>query len=96
MKYIISLKPKETLDKDKVEEQIRKAKNSNDYIQVKFGDKGQFIKIAFCRDMTYCIGFNFWNMQFQYHTNMMLKQYPKSVTYKLTSWLVEWVNRLNK
>ena len=58
--------------------------------------KGEFIKIAFCKDQTYCIGYNFWNMEFAVKTNIMLKQYPKTVNNKLAAWIFDWVNRLNR
>lgn len=96
MKYIINLKPKEKLLLNDIETKIRTARNSNDYILVHFGRKGEFIKIAFCKDQTYCIGYNFWNMEFAVKTNIMIKQYSRSVNGKLALWLTDWVNKLNR
>ena len=73
MKYIVNLNPKDRLLTNEVESQVRNARNSNDYILVNFGRKKEFIKVAFCKDQTYCIGYNFWNMEFQVKTNIMLK-----------------------
>lgn len=95
MKRIIDLKPKEKLNLNDVEKYIKSARNSNDYILIKFGRKGEFIKIAFCRDQTYCIGYNFWNMEFAVKTNILLKQYPKTVNGVLSNWLYNWVDKLN-
>lgn len=96
MKQVMLVKPKERLLLSEVENKIKNARNSNDYIEINFGRKGEFIKIAFCKDQTYCIGFNFWNMEFQVKTNIMLKQYPKTVTGKLALYLTDWVNKLNR
>lgn len=97
MRYVITLKPKQRMESlSDLENKIKNARNSNEYVQVNFGRKGEFIKLAFCKDMTYCIGFNFWNMEFQVKTNIMLKQYSKSVPAKLSSWMFDWVNKLNR
>lgn len=96
MKKIITVKPRETLSLNDLEYDIKNARNSNDYILVNFGRKGEFIKIAFCKDQTYCIGYNFWNLEFAVKTNVMLRQYPKTVNNKLALWLFEWVNKLNR
>lgn len=96
MKYIINVKPKERLSLNEIERKLKDARNSNDYILVNFGRKGEFIKMSFQKDQTYTIGFNFWNMEFQVKTNTMIRQYPKTVTGKLANWLTEWVNRLNR
>lgn len=96
MKQIITLTPKQKVSLNDLENQIKSARNSNDYIQVNFGSKGYFIKIAFCKDGSYCIGYNLWNMEFSVKTNIMIKQYPKSVVTKLAAWLFDWINRLNR
>lgn len=96
MKSVINLKPKDRLVLSDIETKMRSARSSNDYILVNFGRKGEFIKIAFCKDQTYCIGYNFWNMEFSVKTNVMLKQYPKTVANKLAAYLFDWVNKLNR
>lgn len=96
MKQIINMKPKDRISLNDIETKITNARNSNDYILVNFGRKGEFIKISFSKDQTYCIGYNFWNMEFQVKTNIMIKQYPKTVNKKLASWLFNWVNQLNR
>ena len=96
MKHIINLPPRKRISLNDLETKIREARNSNDYIQINFGSRNQFIKIAFCKDQTYTIGYNIWNMEFSVKTNVMLRQYPKTVNNKLAAWLFDWVNRLNK
>lgn len=96
MKAIINLKPKEQVLLNDIETKVRNARNTNDYILVNFGRKGEFIKIAFSRDQTYTIGYNFWNMEFAVKTNIMLKQYPRTVNAKLSNYLFDWVNKLNR
>ena len=96
MKQIINMKPKDRISLNEIETKLSNARNSNDYILVNFGRKGEFIKIAFSKDQTYCIGYNFWNMEFQVKTNIMIKQYAKTVNKKLSSWLFNWVNQLNR
>lgn len=96
MKQIITLPHKDRMNVSDVEVAIRNARNSNDYILVHFGQKGEFIKIAFCKDQTYCVGYNFINMEFTIKLNYMMKQYPKIVVGKLSAWLCDWVNRLNR
>lgn len=96
MKYIIDMKPKERINLNDLEIKMRNARNSCDYVLVNFGRKGEFIKVAFCKDQTYCIGYNFWNMEFAIKTNVMMKQYPKTVLTKLSAWLFDWVNKLNR
>ena len=96
MKYIIKLRRQEQLSLNEIEDKIRGARQSFDYVEVQFGSNfSRFIKIAFCKDQTYCIGFNFWNAEFSIKTNMMIKQYPKTVVNRLASYLTTWVNRLN-
>ena len=96
MKSIINLKPKDKVTLNDLETKIKNARNSNDYVLVNFGRKGEFIKIAFCKDQTYCIGYNFWNMEFAVKTNILMKQYSKSVNGVLANWLYTWVTRLNR
>lgn len=96
MKSIVNLKPKEKLSLSDIENKIKSARNSNDYVLINFGRKGEFIKIAFCKDQTYCIGYNFWNMEFAIKTNILMKQYSKTVNGVLANWLYTWVTRLNK
>lgn len=96
MKSIINLKPKEKLSLSDVEQKMKSARNSNDYVLVNFGRKNEFIKIAFCKDQTYCIGYNFWNMEFAVKTNIIMRQYPKTVIGTLSNWLYTWVTRLNR
>ena len=96
MKQIILAKPKERLLLSDIESKVRSARNSNDYIEINFGRKGEFIKIGFCKDQTYVIGYNFINIEFMVKTNVMLKQYPKIVNNKLAAYLFDWVNKLNR
>ena len=96
MKYIVNIKPREDLKISDIENKIKIARNSCDYIQVNFGRKGEFIKIAFCKDQTYCIRYNFWNMKFQVKTNILIKQYPKTVNGPIAIWLCNSINRLNR
>lgn len=96
MKYIIKLRRQEKLSLNEIEDKMRSARQSFDYIEVQFGSNfSRFIKIAFCKDQTYVIGFNFWNAEFSIKTNMMIKQYPKIVISRLANYLTTWVNRLN-
>lgn len=96
MKYIMNIAPREKLSLSDLEQKVKSARNSNDYVLINFGRKKEFIKIAFCKDQTYCIGYNFWNMEFAIKTNIMMKQYPKTVTTALANWLYTWVTRLNR
>ena len=96
MKHIINLSPKQKVLLNDLENKVENARNSNDYILINFGRKGQFIKVAFCKDQTYVVGYNFWNMEFAMKTNIMLKQYPKTVNAKIASYLFDWVNKLNR
>ena len=96
MKSIMTIKPKEKISLSDIEQKIKSARNSNDYVQVNFGRKNEFIKIAFCKDQTYVIGYNFWNMEFAVKTNVMMKQYPRTVNGTLSNWLYTWVTRLNR
>lgn len=96
MKHIINLSPKQKILLNDLENKVKNARNSNDYVLINFGRKGQFIKVAFCKDQTYVVGYNFWNMEFAVKTNIMLKQYPKTVNAKIASYLFDWVNKLNR
>lgn len=96
MKYILTIPRGNRIELNELETKIKNARSSNDYILINFGTKGQFIKLAFCKDQTYCIGYNFWNMEFSVKTNIMLKQYPKTNTLKLAQYLFNWVNKLNR
>lgn len=96
MKYNITLKSKEKLDLNDVEKKIRSARNTNDYVCVNYGTKGNFIKISFEKDMTYTIGNNIWNMELFTKTNVLLKQYKVSNVKVLALFLTNWINRLNK
>ena len=96
MKYIINLKHKEELQLNDIEDMVRRARNSSDYIDIHFGNKGEFLKVAFCKDGTYCIGYNFWNMEFAVKLNILFKQMPKTINGKIASFITTWINRLNK
>lgn len=96
MKHIINLSPKQKILLNDLENKVKNARNSNDYVLINFGRKDQFIKVAFCKDQTYVVGYNFWNMEFAMKTNIMLKQYPKTVNAKIASYLFDWVNKLNR
>lgn len=96
MKHIINLKHKETLSLNTMENYIKDARNSNDYVLVNFGNRGQFIKLAFSRDMTYTVGYNFYNLEFSFKTNVLIKQYSRTVTGKLAQYFTDWINRLNR
>lgn len=96
MKQLINLQPRQKLLLNEIETKMKNARNSNDYILVNFGRKEEFIKIAFCKDQTYCIGYNIWNMEFAVKTNIMIRQYPKINITKLAFWMFDWINRLNR
>ena len=96
MKHIINLKPRDRLPLNTMENYVKDARNSNDYILINFGNKGYFIKIAFSKDMTYTLGYNFYNMEFMFKTNVFIKQYQRTVTGKIASYITDWVNRLNR
>lgn len=96
MKQVIDLQPRQRISLNELEMKVKKARNTNDYILVNFGRKREFIKIAFCRDNTYCIGYNIWNMEFTIKTNIMIKQYPKTVNGRIANYLFTWVNKFNR
>ena len=92
----ISIKPRQLIELNDLETKVKNARNTNDYILVHFGRKGEFIKVAFNRDQTYTIGYNFINIEFMTKTNVMIKQYPKTVVSKIALYLFTWINRLNR
>lgn len=96
MKQVLTIPHKDRMNINEIEPKLRNARQSNDYILVYFGNRGQWIKIGFCKDQTYVIGYNFINMEFTIKLNYMMKQYPKTVNGKLTAWLCDWVNKLNR
>lgn len=96
MKQIINAKPKQRLLLNELEQKVRNARNSNDYILINFGIKHYYIKISFEKDQTYTIGHNIWNMEFFIKTNIMINQYPKINNNKIASYLFDWVNKLNR
>lgn len=96
MKQILTVPHKDRININEIEPKVRNARQSNDYILVNFGNRGQWIKIAFCKDQTYVIGYNFMNMEFIVKLNYMMKQYPRVVIGKLSAWLTDWVNKLNR
>lgn len=96
MKHIVTLKTKERLSLNNMENFIKDARNSNDYVLINFGTRGNFIKIAFSRDMTYTVGYNILNMEFIFKVNLLYRQYPRTVTSKLAAFFTDWVNRLNR
>lgn len=96
MRQLMTLLPKQRALLNEIETKLKDARNSNDYIQINFGRRGEFIKVAFHRDNTYTIGYNFYNMEFLIKTNILIKQYPRTVNAKMSAWLFDWVNRLNR
>lgn len=95
-KQIIEVKPRERLLLNDVEKKVRTARNSNDYIMIKFGRKGEFIRVDFAKDQTYGVSHNLYNMEFQVRMNTMVKQYRVSNMFKIADFLFNWVNRLNR
>lgn len=96
MKQIITVPYRNKITTDELETKMRNAKQSNDYIQIKFGNNGKWIKVAFCKDQTYVIGYNFIDVSFATKLSYLVKQYPITVINKLSNWLVDWVNKLNR
>ena len=96
MKQIITVPHKDRINLSDVEVKMRNARQSNDYILIYFGKKGEWIKIAFCRDQTYVIGYNFMNIEFITKLRYMMNQYPKTQVGKLSAWLTDWINKLNR
>ena len=95
MKQIINMSRGDRITLNDLEQRVRSARSSNDYILINMTEN-KFIKIAFSRDMTYTVGHNIYNMEFFVKTNVMLKQYPKTVTNKIAAYLFEWCNRFNR
>lgn len=95
-KQIIEAKPRERLLLNDVEKKVRTARNSNDYILVKFGRKGEFIRVDFAKDQTYGVSHNLYNMEFMVRLNVMCKQYRVSNIFKIADFIFDWVNRLNR
>lgn len=96
MKQIINLKPRQVLLLTEIEDKVKSARSSNDYLLINFGRSNQFIKIAFCKDQTYVIGYNFWNMDFSVKLNIFMKQYPKVFVSKLSQFIFTWIDKLNR
>ena len=96
MKYIISLTNIQKLDLNDIQKKMRSARNTNDYLLVKYHNDKDFIKVTFSKDNTYTIGHNIWNMEFWTKLKVLLKQYPKSVPDVLAMFLTTWINKLNK
>lgn len=95
MKQIINMGKGDRITLNDLEQRVRSARSSNDYILINMTEN-KFIKIAFSRDMTYTVGHNIYNMEFFVKTNVMVKQYPKTVTNKIAVYLFEWCNRFNR
>lgn len=95
MKQIINMGKGDRITLNDLEQRVRSARSSNDYILINMTEN-KFIKIAFSRDMTYTVGHNIYNMEFFVKTNVMVKQYPKTVTNKIAAYLFEWCNRFNR
>lgn len=95
MKQIINLPSRERILLNELETKIKSARNSNDYICINFGRRESFIKVSFEKDQTYIVGFNFYNMEFQFKLNLFIKQHPKAVVGQIAQFLFTWVNKLN-
>lgn len=96
MKQIINLKPRQVIVLKEIEDKVKTARTGNDYLLVNFGRNNQFIKIAFCKDQTYVVGYNFYNMEFSLKLNIFMRQYPKIVISRLSQFIFNWVNKLNR
>ena len=88
------LKRKEQLDEKDIEQKIRSAKQTNDYVQIVF-NQDKFIKISFEKDQTYTLGYNIYDMTFTYKVCILCKQYSIANVQVLTKFLVQWVNKFN-
>lgn len=95
-KQIIEIKPRERLLLNDVEKKVRTARNSNDYILVKFGRKNEFIRVDFAKDQTYGVSHNLYNMEFQVRLSVMIRQYRVTNIFKIADFIFDWVNRLNR
>lgn len=95
-KQIIEVKPRTRLLLNDLEKKIRSAKNSNDYLLVKFGRKGEYIRVDFAKDQSYGVSHNMYNMEFQVKLGVMMRQYKVSNVFKIADFVFDWVNRLNR
>lgn len=95
-KQIIEVKPRTRLLLNDVEKKVRSAKNSNDYLLVKFGRKGEYIRVDFAKDQSYGVSHNMYNMEFQVKLGVMMRQYKVSNVFKIADFVFDWVNRLNR
>ena len=91
-----SVKPRTRLLLNDLEKKIRSAKNSNDYLLVKFGRKGEYIRVDFAKDQSYGVSHNMYNMEFQVKLGVMMRQYKVSNIFKIADFVFDWVNRLNR
>lgn len=95
-KQIIEVKPRVRLLLNDIESKVRSARNSNDYILVKFGRKGEFIRVDFAKDQTYGVSHNMYNMEFMVRLSVMVRQYRVTNIFKISDFIFDWVNRLNR
>ena len=95
-RQIIEVKPRTRLLLNDLEKKIRSAKNSNDYLLVKFGRKGEYIRVDFAKDQSYGVSHNMYNMEFQVKLGVMMRQYKVSNVFKIADFVFDWVNRLNR
>ena len=95
-KQIIEVKPRVRLLLNDVENKVRSARNSNDYILVKFGRKGEFIRVDFAKDQTYGVSHNLYNMEFMVRLGVMVRQCRVTNIFKISDFIFDWVNRLNR
>ncbi|WP_304393072.1 hypothetical protein [uncultured Clostridium sp.] len=95
-KEIVNVKVKDRLSLNEMEKKVRNARNSNDYILVKFGRKGEFIRVDFAKDQTYGVSHNMYNMEFMVKLSVMIRQYKVANIYKIADFVTNWVNRLNR
>lgn len=94
-KQIIDLKPRVELLLKSLDEKVRSARTSNDYILINFGRKNEFIRVDFARDQSYGISHNIYNPLFISRLNVFVAQYKITNIYKITNFLFEWINKLN-
>ena len=95
-KQIIEIKPRVRLLLNEVEQKFRKARNSNDYILVKFGRKNEFIRVDFAKDQTYGLSHNIYNLEFMARLGVMIRQYKVVNVNRISDFIFDWVNRLNR
>lgn len=97
MKSIINVKPREHIVQTQLYDSLIKARNSWDYVQINFGRQNQFLKIAFCKDQSYVIGYNFYNLMFTSRLKVLLTQYPKNINInKLSDFIITTIDKLNQ